>query len=47
MVRARVVLQEKREELEEQGDLLLQTVGEEMAKIQQERTQWVHRMSGS
>merc|ERR1711902_455206 len=29
------------------GLVLLQTVGEEMAKIQQERTQWVHRMSGS
>ena len=29
------------------GLVLLQTVGEEMAKIQQERTQWMHRMSGS
>ena len=27
--------------------VMLQTVGEEMAKIQQERTQWMHRMSGS
>merc|ERR1712156_95512 len=26
------------------GLVLLQTVGEEMAKIQQERTQWMHRM---
>ena len=29
------------------GLVMLQTVGEEMAKIQQERNQWVHRMSGS
>merc|ERR1712203_1343096 len=29
------------------GLVLLQTVGEDMAKIQQERTQWMHRMSGS
>ena len=29
------------------GLVMLQTVGEEMAKIQQERNQWMHRMSGS
>ena len=27
--------------------VLLQTVGEEVAKIQQERTQWMNRMSAS
>merc|ERR1712037_834058 len=29
------------------GLVLIQTVGEEMAKIEQERNQWLHRMSGS
>ena len=29
------------------GLVMLQTVGEEMAKIQQEKNQWMHRMSGS
>ena len=29
------------------GLVMIQTVGEEMAKIQQERNQWMHRMSGS
>lgn len=29
------------------GLVMIQTVGEEMAKIQEERNQWMHRMSGS
>ena len=29
------------------GLVMIQTVGEEMAKIEQERNQWMHRMSGS
>ena len=29
------------------GLVMLQTVGEEMVKIQQEKNQWMHRMSGS
>ena len=29
------------------GLVMIQTVGEEMARIQQERSQWMHRMSGS
>ena len=29
------------------GLVMIQTVGEEMDKIQQERNQWIHRMSGS
>merc|ERR1712090_70409 len=29
------------------GLVMIHTVGEEMEKIQQERNQWIHRMSGS
>ena len=29
------------------GLVMIQTVGEEMERIQQERNQWMHRMSGS
>ena len=29
------------------GLVMIQTVGEEMARIQEERSQWMHRMSGS
>ena len=29
------------------GLVMIQTVGEEMARIQQERSQWMHRISGS
>ena len=29
------------------GLVMIQTVGEEMARIQEERNQWMHRMSGS